>query len=104
MRRIIVALLLIAGATSVFVQNSAASLAAADVKVTDQAYVRHDGGTDVTINNCSVNNRAQNEPAAAMAPQNPALLTSGSNDYCTVATTGGTWAGFAYSGTGGDRK
>lgn len=96
-----VTLLLIAGATSVFVPNSAASSPPADAKVTDQAYVRHDGGSDATISSCSVNNRQQNEPAAAMAPHNPALLTSGSNDYCTVPTSGGTWAGFAYSANGG---
>jgi hypothetical protein len=44
--------------------------AAADVRITDQAYVRHDGGTDPTIASCSSDapavpnggERQQNEP------------------------------------------
>lgn len=79
----------------------AASPALGDVKVSDQQYVRHDGGTDVTIADCSVNNRQQNEPAVSVSPTNPDLMSSGANDYCTVPTTGGTWAGFYYSPDGG---
>ncbi len=71
--------------------------AAADVKVSDGPYVRSDGASDAVTAACSVNNRQQNEPAASVAPHDPALMTSGSNDYCTVPTTGGTWAGFAFS-------
>jgi hypothetical protein len=71
------------------------------VKVSDRAYVRYDGGTDPVLAACSTNNRQQNEPAASVAPHNPLLMSSGSNDYCTVPTTGGTWAGFYYSGNGG---
>ena len=62
--------------------------ALADVKITDQAYVRHDGGTDETIASCSVNNRQQNEPAASVAPHDPSLMTAGANDYCTTPTNG----------------
>jgi hypothetical protein len=75
---------------------------AGDFKVSDQAYVRHDGGTDPAIADCSTNNRQQNEPAAAVSPQNGTYMSSGSNDYCTVPTGGGTWAGFYYSSNGGD--
>jgi hypothetical protein len=72
-----------------------------DVKVSDHAYVRHDGGTDDSIADCSTNNRQQNEPAAAVSPQNGLYMTAGANDYCTVPTGGGTWAGFYYSNNGG---
>src|SRR5215210_440844 len=73
-----------------------------DVKVTDQVYVKaNDRPADDTITTCSTNNRQQNEPAAAVDPQNPDIITSGSNDYCTVETTDGTWAGFYRSTDGG---
>jgi hypothetical protein len=64
--------------------------------------VRHDGGTDPTVESCSVNNRQQNEPAAAVNPTNAALMTAGANDYCTTPTAGDVWAGFYYSSDGGD--
>ena len=51
-------------------------------------------GPDQTIKTCSTNNRQQNEPAAAVNPKNTKIITSGSNDYCTVETTNNTWAGF----------
>lgn len=72
-----------------------------DVKVSDQVYVRHDGGSDQTIVSCSTNRRQQNEPAAAVSPTNADRMTSGANDYCTVETAGDTWAGFYYSSDGG---
>ena len=70
-------------------------------KVSDQIYVRHDGVSDQTIAACSTNKRQQNEPAAAVSPTNPDLMVSGANDYCTVETTGDSWAGFYYSSDGG---
>ena len=73
-----------------------------DVKVSDQTYVRHDGGMDPTIATCSTNNRQQNEPAAAVAPHHTDLMTAGANDYCTLETTGDVWAGFYYSSDGGE--
>ena len=83
--------------------------ALADVEITDQAYVRHDGLTDATIDSCSSDantttaggERQQNEPAASVAPNNPAHMTAGANDYCTVPTTADSWAGFYYSANGG---
>jgi hypothetical protein len=83
------------------------AVASADVKITDRPYVRHDGGTDVTIASCSSDvtdpaqdaatptppddegggERQQNEPAAAVDPINPIRMTAGSNDYCAVPTT-----------------
>jgi hypothetical protein len=78
-----------------------AAPALADVKISDQAYVRHDGGTDASIAACSIDNRQQNEPTVAVDPANPSLMTAGANDYCTVPTTGDVWAGFYYSSNGG---
>jgi hypothetical protein len=90
-----------------------ASPAAADVEISDQGYVRHDGLSDVTIADCSSDattptaggdgsgERQQNEPAASVAPNNPLHMTAGANDYCPVQTTGDSWAGFYYSANGG---
>ena len=78
-----------------------AAAAPGDVKVTDQPYVRVDGGTDATIQSCSVNNRQQNEPSAAVAPHNHQLMVAGANEYCTSPTTGATWVGMYYSADGG---
>src|SRR5215207_1616632 len=87
--------------------------ALADVEISDQPYVRHDGGTDVTILDCSSDvttptpggdgsgERQQNEPAATVAPNNPMHMTAGANDYCPVQTIGDAWAGFYYSSNGG---
>lgn len=88
-------------ATLMVVANTALALAAADVKVSDQPYVRHDGGSDAANAACSTNNRQQNEPSAAVAPHDGDLMVAGANDYCTVPTFGGTWAGFYYSSNGG---
>jgi hypothetical protein len=87
--------------------------AAADVRVTDQPYVRHDGGTDATIASCNSDvpgppasaagggERQQNEPTVAVDPLNTSKLTAGANDYCAVPTVGDAWAGFYYSPDGG---
>jgi hypothetical protein len=72
-----------------------------DTNISDQAYVRSDGGSDPVTAACSVNNRQQNEPSATVAPHDPALMSSGASYCCTVPTTGGNWAGFYYSGNGG---
>src|SRR4029450_8878764 len=78
-----------------------AAPALGDVKITDQPYVRQDGGTDAVIARCSTDNRQQNEPAASVSPTNSSLMTAGPNDYCTVPTAGDAWAGFYYSSDGG---
>lgn len=76
-----------------------------DVVVTDRTYIRHDGGSDVTITSCSSDdttpetggdgggNRQQNEPAVAINPQDPQVLVAGANDYCGTATIGDAWLG-----------
>jgi hypothetical protein len=92
---------------------AASASAVADVKITDQAYVRYDGGTDATIADCNSEattpapggdgsgERQQNEPTAAIDPLNPNHMTAGANDYCNVQTGGDAWAGFYYSASGG---
>lgn len=68
-----------------------------DVKISDRPYLRYDGGSDPVLAACSNNNRQQNEPTASVAPHNVSLMSSGANDYCTVPSFGGTWAGFYHS-------
>jgi hypothetical protein len=88
-----------------------------DVRITDQPYVRHDGGSDVTIASCSSDvtdttpdaptptpptdegggERQQNEPTTAVNPLNVNKMTAGANDYCSVPTITDAWAGFYYS-------
>lgn len=70
----------------------------------DGPYVKANGrpapaGDAITA--CGTNRRQQNEPTAAVNPAAPAIVTSGSNDYCTVELAGGTWAGFYRSTNGG---
>jgi hypothetical protein len=85
---------------------AAAQPAAADVKITDRPYVRHDGGTDATIASCSNDarndvlaggERQANEPSAAIDPNDARRMVAGSNDYCALPTNGDAWAGFYYS-------
>jgi hypothetical protein len=112
------ALALAAGLT---VAATLALTAAADVRITDQAYERHDLGTDISIQSCSSDatdptpdaavptppadegggERQQNEPTATVAPNNTMHMTAGANDYCTTQTTTDAWAGFYYSNNGG---
>ncbi|WP_328995749.1 hypothetical protein OG394_13915 [Kribbella sp. NBC_01245] len=101
MKRLLLAGFVSAGLALPLLSVPADAALPGDVAVSDQTYVRYDGGTDPVLAACSINNRQQNEPAASIAPHNPALLTAGANDYCTVPTAGGTWAGFYYSATGG---
>ena len=50
---------------------------------------------------CGTNRRQQNEPTSAVDPRSPNVVTSGSNDYCTVELAGGTWTGYYRSTDGG---
>lgn len=123
MRRRISPLAVICLAVVLLFMNSEVTLAdPGEVKVSDQAYVRHDGGSDATIANCSDDStdpgpdgappagdgtpegsgeRQQNEPTVAVNPLNTLYMTAGANDYCAVQTIGDAWAGFYYSSDGG---
>lgn len=78
-----------------------------EVRVTDQPYIRHDGGTDTAIQNCSSSaptgggHRQQNEPTVAINPSARQVIVAGANDYCTVPTFRDAWMGFYVSGDGG---
>ncbi|HSK53224.1 MAG TPA: hypothetical protein VLA44_10740 [Clostridia bacterium] len=89
-----------------------------DDRVTGQAYVRHDGGTDAGIEHCNDDGtdeagddnpddgdvdsndggsrRQANEPFTVIDPTNPDLVVAGWNDYC-LTDLGAGWQGFAYS-------
>jgi hypothetical protein len=86
-----------------------AAAALADVRVTDQPYVRHDGGTDAAIAACSNDspgttaggNRQANEPAVAINPAEPRFVVASSNDYCGLPVFGDAWQGIYVSKDGG---
>lgn len=100
MRRLVFALMVCGISAAAFTLT-----AAADVRITDRPYVRHDGGTDATIASCSNDapgttaggNRQQNEPSAAVDPMANNRMVAGSNDYCSVPTTTDAYAGFYWS-------
>jgi hypothetical protein len=57
--------------------------------------------TDAVLQRCGTDRRQQNEPTLAIDPRDPSVWASGSNDYCTIPTTGDAWAGFYRSTKGG---
>src|SRR5438093_10327510 len=67
-------------------------------------YVRHDGGTDASIQACNDTEdpaafgayTQNNEPFSVVDPSNPSLVISGWTDYC------GDWMGLAFSTDGGE--
>ncbi|MFL5980350.1 MAG: hypothetical protein ACJ74R_01410 [Gaiellaceae bacterium] len=106
MRRLVFAV----AACMTVVTAFAMTASAADVKITDRPYYRHDTPDtpavgDVTIVSCSNDapgataggERQQNEPAAAVDPSQPMHMTAGSNDYCSVPTTTDAYGGFYWS-------
>ncbi len=105
MRRLIVA-------AAALICTSLATVAAAsasDVKVTDQTYTRHDGGSDSVISTCSNfsadsqygGHRQQNEPAVAVDPGEPSFIVVAANDYCGIPTFGDAFEGIYTSTDGG---
>jgi hypothetical protein len=85
------------------------AVALADVRITDQKYVRHDGGSDAVIANCFNDspgtafggNRQGNEPSVAIKPDEPKFIVASANDYCTVPSTVDAWEGVYVSKNGG---
>jgi hypothetical protein len=94
-----------------------------DDKISGQAYVRHDGGTDTGIAHCNNtasnpagddnpndadvdsndggSRRQGNEPYSVIDPTNPLHVYAGWNDYC-LTDLGAGWQGFAFSLDGGE--
>ncbi len=78
----------------------------ADDKITGPPirYVRHDGGTDATIELCNETEdpaafgafTQNNEPFTVVSPTNPDLVIAGWNDYCSG------WMGLGFSTDGGE--
>jgi hypothetical protein len=93
---------LVAGAALPSATSSPRSL---DRRVTfdDHAgsYLRFDGREDPTTRACSVSRSFQNEPAVAVDPRNPDVITAGSNDSCTTLTGTEVWVGYYRSTDGG---
>jgi hypothetical protein len=82
---------------------ASAATVGTDARVTQHTYVRHDGGTDAAIEGCNSlvptdtvgNFRQKNEPFSVVDPEDPAIVISGWNDYCSD------WMGLAFSTDGG---
>src|SRR5690242_17158992 len=92
-------------ATTLYLRSgvaAAAPLPGANVRVTvdtGSTYKSADqlaGGSysDGVLTRCGIDRRMQNEPTLAIDPRNTAVWTSGSNDYCTVPSSGDAWPGF----------
>jgi hypothetical protein len=81
----------------------------ADVRVTNQVYIRADGATDGVLASCSSDepgtaaggNRQQNEPSVAVRPGEPSFIVATANDYCTVPSFRDAWEGVYVSTNGG---
>ncbi|MFY9587510.1 MAG: sialidase family protein [Actinomycetota bacterium] len=81
-----------------------ASRAAGNVLLTNDrsgSYLRYDGASDETMDACSSDRRAQNEPTIAVDPRSPNIVTAGSNDYCAQVVNGDAWPGYYRSTDGG---
>jgi hypothetical protein len=97
-RRVAVVAVAALGLTPLAALSATAVTSAGDGAVSvDSAYVKANGQQPTSsdaISACGTNLRQQNEPTSAVDPRTPNVITSGSNDYCTVPLAGGTWAGF----------
>lgn len=90
------------GTTDALAGPGPSPAAAANVRVTNDqasAYASADqlaGGkySDGVLARCGIDRRMQNEPTLSIDPRNASVWAAGSNDYCTVPTTGDAWAGF----------
>jgi hypothetical protein len=103
--------------------TAATTVGADDDRVTGQAWVRHDGGTDDAIDHCNDastdpapdsgpddgdidsndggSRRQNNEPFSVVDPTNSDVIITGWNDYCLTDLAAG-WQGFGFSTNGGE--
>jgi hypothetical protein len=102
MRRLLIVATATATLAALATPASAAPSVGNDARVTRHTYVRHDGGTDAAIQICNStapadygNNTVNNEPFSVPNPQDPNLIISGWNDYCSD------WMGLGFSTDGG---
>ena len=94
-----VATVALASAMSGVAHATGPSVGSNDDKVTGGiTYVRHDGGTDASIQACNDKDPAafgaytqNNEPFSVVDPSNPNLVITGWNDYCSD------WMGLGFS-------
>jgi hypothetical protein len=107
MRKLLAALAVAAASLPIALPAGAApprpTVDGSDDRVTRRPYVRHDGGTDATIDLCNdpdptvFGRRVQNnEPFSLVSPGDPDLVISGWNDYCSD------WMGLGFSTDGGE--
>ncbi len=124
MRRIAVSTLTLTLALAIAAPAGAAVVYDADDdRVTEQTWVRHDGGTDAAIDHCNDTStdpaadddatdgdldsndggsrRQNNEPYSVVDPTDPDVVVSGWNDYCLIDLGAG-WQGFGFSSDGGE--
>jgi len=109
MRKPFAILSIVATAVALAIPASSASATGASVGSQDDkvtggiTYVRHDGGTDATIDACNDTSpdafgafTENNEPFSVVSPTDPDLIVTGWNDYCSD------WMGLGFSTDGGD--
>jgi hypothetical protein len=124
MRRLLVSAVVMLFALVPAVPASAATTVDADDdRVTGQAWVRHDGGTDQAITHCNDASstpapdsgpedgdidsndggrlRQNNEPFSVVDPTNSDIIIAGWNDYCQTDLAA-QWQGFGFSTDGGE--
>lgn len=80
---------------------------ATNALITDQQYVRHDGGADPGIDRCNSSepdvggaNLQANEPSVAIKPDETSFVVAGANDYC-FSSEGLAWQGLYVSDDSG---
>ena len=109
MRKPFAILSIVATAVALAIPASSASATGASVGSQDDkvtggiTYVRHDGGTDATIDACNDTSpdafgafTENNEPFSVVSPTDPNLIVAGWNDYCSD------WMGLGFSTDGGE--
>jgi hypothetical protein len=125
MRRRLLTALALTATLSLFASSALAQTPSGDGddRVTGHPYLRHDGGTDQAIQECSSlatnpapdniagdgdidsndggNRHQNNEPFSVIDPTNPNMVVAGWNDYCSTDLGAG-WMGLGFSADRGE--